>query len=221
MNNLKAVLIVGILILLNSMLNAQVVTGNAKLEKASHESLTVAGSLEFDKLTIEQTLSVSGSAKGNSLKCNVLNVNGSFKGENIQAKNGEVNGKMSCKELTIGEDLIVKGRLSGQKIKVSGKTSVDGNIVASESSFGDIELGTTGNKDTYEIVLLDSKAKNILFKQTKSESQRIYLEGKTIIEGDITFESNNGKVIFSMEAKVKGKIHGATIVNGFGKVGVN
>lgn len=207
MDILKLILIIALASfgMLNSRLDVQIIAGNAKLEKASYESLTIAGELDFNNLTIEKNLTVSSSANGNSLKCNKFIVNGSFTGKNIQAQNGEVNGALSCNEASIDNDLIVNGSLSGKGIKVSGKTKVDGNLDASKSCFSNIETAA------FRVTLKNSKAMNIFVKKTKHESQRIYLEGKTIIEGNITFESGNGKVFISKETKVVGDIQGATI----------
>ena len=193
--------------MLTNRLDAPVMAGNARLEKLSYDSLTIAGALDFNNLTIEKTLTVEGSANGNSLKCNKFIVNSSFTGKNIQAQNGEVNGTLVCDTVTIDEDLTVNGSLSGKKIKVSGKTKVDGNLDASKSSFSDIEVATT-----YRITLTSSKAKNIFVKKSKYESQRIYLEGRTIIEGNIIFESGNGKVLVSRKAKIMGEVQGASVV---------
>ena len=217
MNNLKTSLIIALVLLgmLNDRLGAQVITGSTKLEKVSHESLTIAGSLNFNNLTIEQILSVSGSAEGDFLKCEKFIINGSFAGKNIQATNGEVSGSLTCEKTNIDNDLEVNGSLKATETKVSGKTKVDGNLDASRSSFSDIEISS------WQCTLRNSKAKNIFIKKTKDKSQRIYLKGKTIIEGNITFESGNGKVIFSNEAKVKGKVQGASVVNGFNRIGGN
>jgi hypothetical protein len=208
MNILKLSLITALVPLgmLNSRLDAQMIAGNARLGKAAYESLNVAGALDFNNLTIEKNLTVAGSANGNSLKCNKFTVNGSFTGKNIQAQNGEVNGALACDKVTIDDDLIVNGSLSGKEIKVSGKTQIFGGLDASESSFGDIEIATT--KGT----LTNSKAKNIIVKETQDLSQRLYLEGKTIIEENITFESGNGKVFISDGAQVMGAIQGASVV---------
>jgi len=189
-----------------STLDAQVITGSAKLERASFDFLTISGSLDFNDLTIEKILTVNGSIKGQLLKCQKFIINGSFKGENIKAQYGRVSGSLSVKKTTIEDDLTVSGSLTGNEIKVSGKTKIDGNLNASESSFSDIEVASC------ECTLTNSKAKNVFVKKNKHESQRIYLNGNTVIEGDIIFESLNGKVICSGEAKVLGKVQGASIV---------
>ncbi len=87
MNNLKISLIITLVLLSMSdaRVNAQVITGSAKLKKVSYDSLTIAGSLDFNHLTIEQTFSVSGSVKGDLLKCKEFIINGSLTGKDIQA----------------------------------------------------------------------------------------------------------------------------------------
>ena len=115
----------------------------------------------------------------------------------------------------IYNELELNGSLKGTKINVYGNTKVGGNLEVCESSFKDIETSS------WQCILTNSKAKNIFVKKTKDESQKIYLKGKTIIEGNIIFESGNGEVIFSEDARVEGKVQGASIVNAYDKIGGN
>ena len=51
-------------------------------------------------------------------------------------------------------------------------------------------------------------------KNDDPKEQIVTLKGKTIVSGDITFESGKGKVIIENPAKLEGKIIGAHAVTG-------
>ncbi|MDR1057127.1 MAG: hypothetical protein LBL17_00920 [Coxiellaceae bacterium] len=69
----------------------------------------------------------------------------------------------------------------------------------SNGNFGNIE--TTGGKTN----LTNSKVKNILVKKRIFGSQEIELN-KTTTSGDVTFESDKGKIYLNKDSKIQGTV---------------
>lgn len=166
------------------------INGKATLSHKKLDSVQVNGTLKFNKLIVHEKLYVNGSIKGQKLKCKILDINGLFNGEFVEA-----------------EEVSVLGTFMGNKINISGKTSIFGLLNVSESSFADITVNGEN------IILKNSTANNIYVKKntSKGTSQELTLAGKSTISGDVTFESGKGIINLSKDAKILGKITGAEI----------
>lgn len=62
-----------------------------------------------------------------------------------------------------------------------------------------------------QVTLEDSKIKDIVVEKSDDRKQVLHLKGKTIVEGNITFESGKGTVKQGSEVKIQGEIKGATV----------
>lgn len=165
---------------------------------------------------------------GNITKANAdtLTVNGAANLSNQSCKNLRVNGAASLEKITVSEEARVNGaadlidcecgtlRVNGaanfDKVQVRGVTRVNGAGNFERSQLHDLEL--SGKKFHFE----DCKVQGDIFIQESSffftsKNQSIRLKD-TIIEGDITFESGNGKVYLKGSSQVNGKIIGAEVL---------
>jgi|GEM_PF-3989413 len=118
--------------------------------------------------------------------------------------------------LTIGGE----GRFYGAK--VGGEVCVGDDLFACHSHFyeavhveGDVTAVDTHFNGllcaTAEIIdLTDVRAQSIYVKATGPyyDKQLVYIKGNTCIAGDITFESERGRVIFDIHTRVEGTIKG-------------
>lgn len=164
-----------------SYAKGNVIHGSAELDDMNFKSLVVDGSLKFSNLIIEEELLVNGSVNGKKLKCKKFKINGSFNGKDIEAKDGSVSGS-----------------LEGANINVLGETKIFGSMSVSDGNFGNIEIN--GKKSD----LTNSKARSIFFKKEEAETQKLELNKKTIISGDVTFESGEGKIYLNSGSEIHG-----------------
>lgn len=118
--------------------------------------------------------------------------------------------------LTIGGD----ARFYGSRI--SGAVNVQGGIHSHHSNFSaavecgaDITAVDTVFDDLLQakaeiIDLTNVKAKSIFVKATGPyyDKQLVYIKGNTVIEGDVIFESERGRVIYDINSQVLGSIRG-------------
>jgi hypothetical protein len=150
---------------------------------------------------------INGSVNLNKVKFESLTINGNLNFKDLVIEknisiNGSANGNnLKCKEININ------GSLNGKYIDISGKTNISGGLSVSDGNFGDIEIASD------EINLTNSKAKNIFVKETRSKTQLLKLKKKTIISGDVIFESGIGEIILTDGSEIHGNIKGAVVVN--------
>ena len=90
-------------------------------------------------------------------------------------------------------------------LQVSGAAIIIGPLTAEKSTFQNLII--TADK----IILEDSKIKDIVVKKNEDKKQVLDLKGKTIVAGNITFESGKGVVKQGPEVKIQGEIKGATV----------
>lgn len=123
---------------------------------------------------------------------------------------------------TVAERISVGGDARFCGSRIAGPVCVQGTIHATASHFSDIvDAGgdVTAVNTTFcgllqakaEIIdLTDVKAQSIYVKATGPyyDKQLVYIKGNTVIEGDVIFESERGRVIYDIHARVKGSIRG-------------
>jgi hypothetical protein len=106
--------------------------------------------------------------------------------------------------------LKVDGDAKMEKSTVSGNTVIDGLLKAISCCF----QGLLSIRSSY-VVLEHSDLQSITVKQNSSRhdrEQQLLLKGTTIVHGDIRFETGQGKVFLSNEARVYGQIFGAEVI---------
>lgn len=114
----------------------------------------------------------------------------------------KVEGMLQAKTTHFKGEVKVKGSAHLNGSRVDGKTIIVGALKAEESHLKDIEI--TSN----QVIFNCSKLNTLTVKPTKNEVQRVYLQGITVIKGDVVFESGDGEVIKSPQSRIAGKIIG-------------
>ncbi len=173
---------------LSASIYADNFTGSVFLKHQKFNDLTTNGSLEFSDLTITGKFVSHGSVIGTKLTCNHFSNSGSLQVKDFKASHG-----------------IVEGALYGEHIVVLENLKISGECDVSKSKFGTIEI----NSDT--ATFEDSEIANIIVKFA-NKSQKIILKGKTIVAGNIIFESGYGKIYLSSKTKIIGKVKGAELI---------
>ena len=164
------------------------------------------GSIDLANVELDKVL-VNGSAELKSSKFQFLIVNGALNFKDLIVSNTiEINGAANGENIE-SHNLIVAGSLEGYRIKVT-KGTVSGYLHAHNSDFEELEF------DSKNIILNNSMARNIIFKSSKNKvKQKLVLQGKTIVNGDIIFKSGLGEVLLDSQAKLTGKIIGGKVVS--------
>lgn len=163
--------------------------GKTILHNKKYKSLTISGALEFNNLKV----------------ANKLTVNGGITGSNLQCKDLVVHGHIAGKDLTISGNATLHGNSELSSSKVHGSMVVMGKLDASKCHFQDIKIHTNKSK------LADTTARNITVEKNQNkldDIQELELIGKTIIKGDITFKSGNGKLVKEKDVVIEGKVEG-------------
>ncbi len=103
----------------------------------------------------------------------------------------------------------VRGPLKAYGATFTKQLDVRGSLLAEETSFaGDVSvMGKT-------VELTDCTLKNIVFKARSKKGSKLYLSGKTVVEGNITFRGkvDQCEVYIDPSCTIKGEIVGATII---------
>ena len=165
-----------------------IINGPAQLNNVKAVSLTVNGPLQFSQLEVSKTSQVVGpitnSEKGNFKQ---LNVKGPLAAGSVQC-----------------DGLAVFGPANVRDWMVKGRTVIVGPLIAKNSTFSDVEI--TADKVVFE----NTTVNNILIKQqVDNKIQELSLKGSTIVNGNITFESGNGKVTTGKMVEIRGSVKGA------------
>lgn len=176
--------------LLNTQTDIIKITGPADLKKVTAERITVIGPLHFEDLNASQLLKVIGTVMGTRGDVNELNCMG----------------WTTLSESKI-QTLIVTGRLDANHIEVKDQSNITGVLTATNSKFKDITI--TSSLST----LKNSSANIILFEKNKVEKEAPVLKllESSVVNGDIIFNSQNGKVILDKSSKVIGTIKGGVL----------
>ncbi|MBS0185693.1 MAG: hypothetical protein JSS34_05060 [Proteobacteria bacterium] len=210
--------------------------GSAKLSEVKTEELSIIGPLNFKKLSVTHTGTITGPVEGTDGIFENLVVTGPLGFENLTVQKeavitGPVTGsKGYFADLTVSgpfkvseilcQNLTVSGPIDATKLAVRDKTTATGNMTANNSDFGDMTI--TANK----ILFNETTARDLLIKKNSSiessflawfgdnsdeKPQELRLTNKSVIEGDVTFESGKGKIYVEEGSQIKGKIQGGTV----------
>lgn len=177
------------------------INGPATLRAIKTGSLTVHGPLNFTQITIKGKTEISGPCSGVDGDFADVVVHGTFDGTKVKTN-----------------DLHVDGPVTLEDFKITGNVNINGPLKAKLGSFKDI------NTVALPVQLYDITVNNIYVKKdqdrdgnsnTTNNSEgknEIKLAGKTIVSGNITFESGDGVVyIRDKTAQLKGKVIGGKI----------
>ena len=172
-----------------------IITGPAKLSNVNLNSAKVTGTLDFKKLSIAEEANIIGPVNGSLGKFKKLDVIGP-----VELQKSEI------------DSLNVVGPINLKNVNIIKDANIVGSLEAKKSIFHDIIITAE------TIKLSETNAGNITI---KINSQILYLKGKqileinnkTIISGNITFESKMGKIIISKDSRINGKVIGAEIHN--------
>lgn len=169
---------------------------------SKHKYLLMAIALFLMAAVNAQTINGAGSYKKEAL--DELYVDGIVKldGTTI-TKCVQVNGTLSAKNASI-EKMNVNGLAMLDNCLVIKKSTASGALNAESSQFSE-ELFVSSEK-----VVFDSCTLTSLY-IAKAHNPIVELKGKTKINGSVTFESNNGKVIMNSDSVILGKVIGGTI----------
>lgn len=169
------------------------ITGPAQLSEVSAHFLKVTGPLKFQDLEIENKAVITGPMSGEKGKFNNLVVTGPM----------DVT-KILCNKIVITGSAMVSDMI------VKGDFKIIGYLRSLDSEFHNIII--TSNK----VSLKNSTVNNIEMKKIndseEAQEQVIVLHGSTIVKGNITFESGNGKVLLDDTAKIEGSVEGGGII---------
>lgn len=180
-----------IFVLILNISNASQFNGFVDLENVELEKTQVNGGAEF-KNSKFQSLEVNGTLNFKNLTVSEsVEINGTIKGKNIKCNN-----------------LIVSGSLEGHNIHVNGYTIVSGYLSVHDSFFEELKI----NSD--KIFLNNTTTKKIVIKASKNKvKQQLILKGKTMVNGDIIFESESGEILLDKQAKITGQVIGGRIIH--------
>jgi hypothetical protein len=128
-----------------------------------------------------------------------------------------VHGQLSASDLDVGEKVTIHGQATLNDVNfkddltVHGQLALDNGVIAGETSIhgqAHISKCRMNNLVVYarKITLTTSTVKNIYVKETNHKTTITLIDSK--VEGDIVFDSGNGKVILEDGAAVGGKIIG-------------
>ena len=163
--------------------------GPTQLKEVIAESLSVMGPFEFSNVMVEKNTTIEGPVlNSENGKFDSLNIKGPFTAKNIICKTFKVIGPVDVTHL-----------------KVEGDTSIMGSLKANQSQFENMSISAD------EIFLKDVDVKDIFIKKNMDKKQVLQLKGKTLVKGNIAFESGQGIVELDSAAKVQGEIKGARV----------
>lgn len=163
--------------------------GPTELNSITAKSLSVMGPLQFNHLEVEKDIVILGPVTNSEHGVfGSLEITGPFNAKNIVCSKLDATGPVDVTDLT-----------------VSGEATMTGPLKARKSTFQNLTIWAD------EISLEDVKTNDILVKKDEKKKQVLHLKGKTVVTGNITFESRNGMVEQGPDVKIQGAIKGATV----------
>lgn len=164
------------------------INGPANLKMVKAQSLEIKGTLQFHRLSVAGKADIKGSITGDYGQFGLLNVLGSLEVDHV-----------------ICDDLIVKGAINAQYLDVKNQANIEGLLNVQHGKFKNITV--KADKITLDEVIVDT----IIVSKNQS-NQVLVLKGKTVINGDIIFESGTGLVqAEGSDVLIKGSVTGAKL----------
>jgi hypothetical protein len=179
----------GVTILEKQHLREASFMGPTQLKEITAKSISVMGPFQFNHLEVEKDTVIEGPvANSEHGVFDSLEITGPLVAKNVACSKLDATGPVDVTELS-----------------VSGEATITGPLKASKSTFQNLTIWAD------EISLEDIKIKDILVKNNKGKKQVLHLKGKTVVTGNIIFESGKGTVEQGSEVNVQGEIKGATV----------
>jgi len=164
------------------------VSGRVKLRNVEVEkSILVSGSLRASDLYVREDVQIQGNTE-----LREVTIDGSL----------DVKGNTSMREINVSKNLNAFGPLDAKDFVIQGPTKLNGNIDCKNGLFqGELDIsGSFQAKDTFFekpiqinsmfIKLIDVQTKDITLQDTgSSKPQVVKILGKSLIEGNITFNN--------------------------------
>jgi len=203
--------------------------GSVDLENVSAYSIFARGALSFTDLTVEDTITTKGGCKGDGLAAKSLVCQGGTTINKAKVDVLEAHGGFSGEDIEVTKDFSLFGGLKATRLVVHGLTTITGEAKFVESTLEDVVCA--GKKQEFKNTLVHSIRVTSadggtdtgftflnwilsFFRGSKTTCVRIYLSGRTIVKGDIVFESApGGEVHLSGEATLGGQVKGGVIIN--------
>ena len=157
--------------------------GLTQYKNETFDSLTCYGATQLDNVSIRGPLAIYG-----QLDANKLSIQGPI----------TIYGHAELDDITCKDEITVYGKLTLDKGTISGKTKIYGGARIEQSTVDD--LVTYARK----ITLTSSTVKNIHMKKDTGKVTVTLV--KTKVNGDITFDCGNGRVILDRESSISGKV---------------
>tara|TARA_Y100000588_G_C13790504_1_gene726460 strand:- start:59 stop:655 length:597 start_codon:yes stop_codon:yes gene_type:complete len=175
-------------ILSTALLASCVSIANANICKSEPGSIT-CGKGEVNSLTGNGMVTINGTTiLGDTAVNGMLNAtDGSFNKLNV-------NGAALLVQCTVNETAQVKGTLTASSCKFENTLRIYSNMTR----------------------FINSKVNyNLIINHTDNKEQVVYLDNHSEVNGDITFEDKNGKVIVRGGSKVTGNIYGGRLIRNY------
>lgn len=161
------------------------IKGPAKLKMVKAKTLEVQGPLKFHNLAVAEKAIIKGAMQGDKGKFGPLEIEGFAEIDHV-----------------ICDTLKVKGAVNANYLDVNKDAAIEGALHVHYGKFQNLIV--KGN----EITLEDVTINNIIISKNQPPSV-IILKGRTLVNGNITFESNDGVVtVENSEVLIKGEIIG-------------
>ncbi len=167
---------------------------------------TFYGATNLTHATLD-SVEINGGAMLHDVHFNSLVVNGVANVTDFKIDTAKIHGSFNVRNGQIQDGLEVHGSFIGHRINITGNTIIFGNMKLHNSTIQSLELSASS------CLLKNTIVKNIIFKTTPhKKKQKLFLQGKTIVNGNITFTSGNGMVYATKKVIIKGKIIGGMVV---------
>ncbi|MHB9147395.1 MAG: hypothetical protein ACYC2U_03050 [Candidatus Amoebophilus sp.] len=198
------------------------VSGYLKVIDSQLNDVEVQGRVWISNTIISGSTSIQGKTYITNTEFNNLTVRGRFSINSSKAKGLlDVAGKFEALNTTFEDKVNIVGLFKTRNSIFQKEVDIVGKVDALQTCFENtitIMSEKALLKDVISKSICVKKSgcnkkccrKNIQCKQCNN-SQIITLAGKTVIQGSITFESNNGIILLGEEATIEGQVLGGTI----------
>jgi hypothetical protein len=168
------------------------------------ENLNYVGDLELNNVT-GANVRVVGDLAATKSTCNNLTVVGDMRAQNVKINNSmRLTGDLSGELLEVKNETKVTGDVSGEKFNFQGLAKIVGDLKLKDSYFeNDLVLSALSAELTH------SKTQKILF--TPTDKPQVLTLKNSIVDGSITFSSNNGIVYSDDKSVISGEVKGGQL----------
>lgn len=163
------------------------VNGPTTLNYVKVKVLAVNGDLKFDHLKVSDSAQLMGPVEGQYGEFGTCKIKGPAQLSEVKAQALNVTGVLQASRLKVAEAATVTGKLSLQEAEIGALVVTPG--------------------DNEQISLNQTQVKSIVVKG--SHGSVLKLMNNSVVEGNVTFESGQGKIETDQSSKVMGHVTGA------------